>query len=499
MTSGSLRAGPKTIAALIAIGAVYFTLLTMNARTRRPWNDEAMFANPAWNLAQHGFLGSTVIEEEGSGLPDIHRYTYTMFPLYLVALAGWFKLVGFGLLSMRMFMIMWNCVFLWEWWFLLKRWTESSAVALLGTALIAFDYDIMIAASFGRYDTMVAALGFGGYCCYLRWREHKFGVAVLASNACVAACGITHPNGLLFLIGLWSLIFYLDRRRLGWRYFGIAAVPYVLGGLLWGSYILKGPASFLTQMRTMSFHRIGLFTPLRSMAGEVERYAADFGLGGHSFGHSGVTILKVLPLVVYILSVAVFFLIRELRNNRIYRPFLLLMGVHLIYQTFVDGNKLSYYLILIIPFYAAVTAIVISYLWQRRLIWKTAIVVFIAGLASLQAGGVALRIRQNEYQRAYLPAVEYLQRHATGADLIMASCDLGFSYGFKPNLDDDIFLGYYTGKKPAYIVVDEIYAGNIDGWKINEPAVHQFIVDRLSHEYKEVYDQNGYRIYKRKI
>jgi hypothetical protein len=485
------------VVVVILTSLAYLALLVMLARTRRPWNDEAMFANPAWNLVQHGYLGSTVMEEDGSGLPNIHRYTYWMFPFYLVVLAGWFKLVGFGLMSLRALTIFWTCVFLCEWWFLLRRWTRDIGVTLLGLALIAFDYNIMVAGSFGRYDIMVAALGFGGYCCYFHWRP-KLKTAILSSNACIAACGITHPNGLMFFLGLWALIFYLDRKRLRWSSFAVAIVPYIVGGILWGLYILQSPQSFFVQLRTNSYSRIGLFTPWRSIAGEVHRYLTAFGLAGHSVGHSSIALLKFVPLAAYLIGLAAFFLIRDLRSNCAFRPFLLLFGVHLFYQTFIDGIKFTYYLVLILPFYAAALALVLAYCWRRAPVAKPLIAIFVMGLIGLQAGGVGLRIRLNEYGRMYAPAVEYLKAHAGYRELIMASCDLGFGYGFAPNLDDDIRLGYNTGKVPEYIVVEEIYHDNIDQWGTTQPALHRFIVNRLTREYDVVYDHTGYQIYKRK-
>ena len=80
----------------------------------------------------------------------------------------------------------------------------------------------------------------------------------------------------------------------------------------------------------------------------------------------------------------------------------------------------------------------------------------------------------------------------------MASSEFGFAYGFRPNLLDDIRLGYYSGKTPQFIVVEEAYQYNFEAWQRSDPALYRFIRRRLAEEYEPVYDHHGYRIYRRR-
>ncbi|HUK18452.1 MAG TPA: hypothetical protein VLW65_18645 [Bryobacteraceae bacterium] len=485
------------VAVFVVAALLYVVLLVANARTRRPWNDEAMFADAAFNLAFKGFMGLTVMENQDN-LPNLHRYMYFAFPLYMVILAAWYKVVGFSLMAMRVMQMGWTVLFLWEWWVLLKFWSRKTGIALLGTALIALEYNVMIAASFGRYEPMVGALGFGAYCCYLVLRERHLALAILAANACVTAAGTTHPNGLMFFLGLWFLILYLDRRRLQWKHLAVAAIPYAAGAALWGIYILKSPQSFLAQLHANSYSRFGLFAPIHSLKLEWDRYMTTFGFGEHSAGSAGPIRLKMVVLVVYVLCIVAFLSIRELRKNKSYVPLLMLTAIHFLYQCFIDGFKLTFYLFLMVPLYAAITAIVLYYLWERGPALKAAVAAVVMVLVALQVGGIAQRIRIDTYGRMYLPAVHYLQENAKASDLILASCEMGFGYGFTPNLTDDIRLGFATGKKPVYIVVEEAYQANFDYWKNKQPDLYEFIKNRLSREYDMVYDRESYRIYKRK-
>src|ERR1700730_12917945 len=89
--------------------AVFLVLAIATAVTKEPWCDEGWFASPARNLAFQGFMGTTVLDP-ASGTPylstrtrvdGIDRYTYWVMPLYLVTEAGWYRVVGFGLMRMR--------------------------------------------------------------------------------------------------------------------------------------------------------------------------------------------------------------------------------------------------------------------------------------------------------------------------------------------------------------------------------------------------------------
>lgn len=62
------------------------------------WSDEAWFSNAAFTLANHGFLGTTMMVD----FFDINQFTYWQPPVYLVLLAVSFKLFGFGIIQARM-------------------------------------------------------------------------------------------------------------------------------------------------------------------------------------------------------------------------------------------------------------------------------------------------------------------------------------------------------------------------------------------------------------
>lgn len=496
---GPRRARPlfwRALAAGAVALAVFIALLIGLAKTRRPWNDEAMFANPALNLAEKGFMGITVYEGAGV-LPELNRYTYLIFPLNIVTLAGWYKLVGFSLMSTRVLSMLWTFVLLGEIYYLVRTWSSSVWIALLAITLTAFDYNILVAGSFGRYEPMVAALGFGAYCCYLALRERHPRWAIFLANACVALAGMTHPNGLMFFCGLVFLILYYDRKSFRAIWLAIAAIPYAAGAVVWGQYLLRSPHSAYVQLRVHSSGRIALLHPWEAVIGEAQRYMQAAGFTAHLAGHTGPIFLKSIPLVFYLAAIGAMSALPELRRHRGYRALLLLTDVHFGYQCFIDGTKFTFYLVHLIPLYAAILAIVASHLWTARRPLRPLIATALALAAAISAGGVLLRIRLDTYDRLYMPAVNFVKEHARASDLVMASCDFGFAYGFRPNLIDDIRIGYFSGKIPQFIVVEEIYQANFDAWKIGAPDLYRFIERRLS-EYDLVYDRDSYRIFRRK-
>src|SRR5205823_12314395 len=111
---------------LALIFATYFGLGITTIVTRAPWQDEAWFGNPAHNLAQRGFLGTTILDSASStwkkvDLTGIDRHTYWVMPLSLLLQAAEIRLFGFGSIQMRASSLMFGAAFLLAWWIILRR------------------------------------------------------------------------------------------------------------------------------------------------------------------------------------------------------------------------------------------------------------------------------------------------------------------------------------------------------------------------------------------
>src|SRR6476620_2536473 len=139
--SGSSRFTLAVIMPLLIAIAIYFILALWLARTKAPWCDEGWFANPAYNLAFHGYMGSNVVEPSGfylnAYLRGIHDRTYYVTPNHLVALAGWFRVFGFSVFSMRVHSILWGTVALAALFYILYRLFPNPGVAQLAVLLVS--------------------------------------------------------------------------------------------------------------------------------------------------------------------------------------------------------------------------------------------------------------------------------------------------------------------------------------------------------------------------
>ena len=487
---------------LLVVG-VYVVLSLAASLTKRPWSDEGWFANAPLNLVTHGWMGTTVVEQASQPfLNGIDRYTYWVMPLHLLMQAALYKIFGFSLLTMRSLSVIFGLLALGSWFLIVKALSQSNTVAALTVILLALDYNFVMSSSFGRVDMMCAGLGSAGLAAYLALRERNLTHAILLGNCFVVASGMTHHLGILGLFGLIFLAFYFDRKQLKWRHLLVAVIPYVIAATAWSFYVLQSPQLFLTQFRgnATADNRLGAITsPLAGLSREItERYLIAFGLGPHSEGSSGPIKLKALILLAYLVALVGALLIKDIRNNKGYRALLILAALYFVLLTIWDNQKLTWYLIHIIPVYTAILAVFVVWCWRNRFVprWLLAGCMFV--FLSLQLGGVLQRIRLNPYQKSFAPATDFLKRNARSDQVIMASAELGFGLGSFDHLIDDSRLGFYSGKKPDFIVIEEVYRSEIDSFKNRRPELYQFIQSRLTNDYNKVYDQNFYEIYARR-
>jgi len=476
--------------------AGYVAFLVEAAKTRKPWNDEAMSADAAYHLSTRGDTGVNFFDEKAPYFPGITRHTYYIFPFQLGVLAVWYKVAGFSLLSTRVLSILWTLVMLGALYGLLKILSRDRLIAGTAAVLVALDYQVMLGAAFGRYDTLVAALGFSAYTIYLALRERHFRLALLFGNCCLVMAGTTHPNGLLFFIGFWFTVFWFDRKRLRWSEAALAAAPYIVGGTIWAIFIFQDFPAFRGQLLMNSEGRVGLLHPWATLLRELQiRYVTAFGLGAHSAGHQSPLVrLKAVSLVMYLIGIVGCLSWGKIRRHAGFRVLLILTAIHWFYLTFYENMKFSYYLVFLLPLYWSLAAVFVVSLWRAlpRAGWVVACALALASL--IQVGGIGARIRLDDYANSYLPAVEFLRQHAGPNQQVNAACSFGFGYGFDRNLMDDPTLGYYSGRKPDYIVAEEIYDG---WWESVEPEIGQYCKKMLA-EYDLIYDQAFYRVYRRR-
>ncbi len=488
-------------AALVA-AIIFFVIASGSSLTNRPQIDEGMFASPAVNLAEKGFFGTTVLETENSPLTRITERTYWVMPIFLLKSAASFKVFGFSLYAMRLVSILAGLMLIVAGYFIARKLSGSENVASLSAVFLAFDYMVLDTSSQARPDMLCAAFGFSAIAAFLVWRERNFPVAVLLSQTLVVLAGLTHPNGILAFFAVAFLTVYFDFKRIKPKHFGIALIPYLIGGAAFGLYVLQDPQAFKDQFidnALMGGRLKGFSSPLWGFVREfTERYPHAFGLQANSGGHSGPIFLKGLILIGYLCGILGVLLTKELRGNRNYRALLFLTAIYFVWMALMDGQKQTYYIIHILPFYLIMLAIWTDFLWRKNFLPRPLIALGISGLLLLGAGGMAMRIKQNTYGNYYQPMIAFLKTNATENDLIMGGAELGFGLDFPENLVSDGTFGLYTRKRPRFIVYDSAVENSWLDSKNYVPEFYEYLPRLLREEYKIVYEDAAFKVYERR-
>ena len=501
LKSLSLNQNQQIILAVV-IAAIFLLLASGSGLTNRPQIDEGMFASPALNLSRDGFFGTTVLETEDSSLTRITERTYWVMPLFLLNAAASFEAFGFGLFTMRMVSIFWGLIFIIAGFLVALKLTENKNISYVAAGLLACDYMVLDTASQARPDMMCAALSLSAIAAFLVWRERNFSLAVLISQTLVVLAGLTHPNGILAFFALVFLTLYFDFKQIKLKHFGVALLPYLIGGAAFGLYILQDPQAFKDQFidnAMMGGRMSGFSSPFSGFLREfTERYPHAFGLQANSGGHSGPIFLKSLILIGYAIGVLGVLLTKELRNNRNYRTLLILTAVYFVWMALMDGQKQTYYIIQLVPFYLIMLAIWINWLWHRNFLPRPLIALGLSGLMLLGVGGMSLRIKQNTYGNFYKPMIAFLKQNSTENDLIMGGAELGFGLGFPKNHIADGRFGLNTGKRPKFIMYDSAVENSFADSKIHFPEFYEYFPRLLSEEYRVAYENDAFKIYERR-
>jgi hypothetical protein len=359
--------------------------------------------------------------------------------------------------------------------------------------LIAVDYHFVMQASDGRMDVMTVALGWCGVAAYLLLRERNFPRAVLVSQCVTAMACFTHPNGALLALILAATTLFFDRRRIGIATVALAAVPYFAGAVAWTLYIVRSPADFAAQLLGNAADRgPGITVPFAALRTEiVHRYLDNFGLAPWS---SLTGRLNAIPLAMFMAGLAVCLLSAEIRRHPGYRLIILWTAITVIFQTWFEGLKTVYYLIYVTPLYSVLLAVAAGWIWQRRPRWRTGLAFVLLMFVALQAARTPIAVSRNSRRVTFDPAVQYLRAHFDRRAFIMGGAGLTFALGPDWNILDDARLGYNSGKRADVVVIDPHWADAVQMMRKLNPPVHAFVVQLLGAEYREVYNQGGYRI-----
>lgn len=483
----------------VLIFVVFCTILiaAYGARHRTPWNDEGWFSSPAYNLAFNGYMGTTVLEPTFFKLTRIEQKTYWVMPLFLAGQGLWYKVFPHTLLGTRAFSLFWALVALLGFGALMKGLFPGTAMSRLACILLAGSFIFMDNAGFARPDMMCAALGICGLGAYVSLRERSLPLAMLAANAFIAASGLSHPNGVFHLLALGVLVLWLDHSRIRLPELAAAAIPYLLFAGLWSIYILQDKQAFIDQMTMNGANGSNsrwtpTWNPFLILKNEIEgRYVQAFGLAT-----GGLSLIKLFALGAYISAIVLCVSSAKLRQMSSVQLLLVLLAVYFIAMA-IFNQKLTYYLIHILPIYVALLAVAICWLWERWPRYRKLLVAGVVGLTILETSGIVAKAATRSYIAKQQEMLSFVRSQSRPGDLIVGTAALVYEMDFDPRLSDDPYLGVRSGRVPDVIILDSLlYAPLYAGWEIERPADMKLIHQRLS-EYRKVRQIGDYEIYLR--
>ena len=206
--------------------------------------------------------------------------------------------------------------------------------------------------------------------------------------------------------------------------------------------------------------------PLAILWTEVrERYLVAFG-----FITRGVSLLKGVALVAYVGAVAGCLANGRLRSQRPVRLLLLLLAVYFAALS-VFNQKLSYYLIHIVPLYVSLLAVWIADGWEHNRRLRPVLAAGVLLLAGLDAGGIFLKAYTRSYRAEQQTMVAFVRANTAPESRIAGSAALLYSFDFDPRLKDDLYIGLRGSPQPDVLIVENLYRDAYEAWKKERPKI----------------------------
>jgi hypothetical protein len=488
-------------AALAGAVLIFIALTAGTALTKRPYGDEVFSAGPALDLVTRGLTGLTVLEPTGDGIrvgkvmTGINSHLYQWMPYPFLIHAAWFKVFGCSILSLRAVSLLFGLLSLGACWSLVNRLTGKPGAALLSVFLLGVDYAFVFAAADGRPDMIAGSLSMAAMAAYFSLRKHNLTRAVLISQALQAAAVFCHPNAAIGLSGLVAGTLWLDWPRRRWIHVLVAALPYVVFAAGWGIYILQNPHDFMTQFGAAMEGRLNSGAIWTRLLNEIRlRYLESWFLPAYA---RGVSRLRILIPLIYLIGILGAFLNRKLRSEPGVRTALIMAGTSFLFMSLFEGHKNYYYMVHIMPLLVILFALWAHWLWRSGGFPSWIALGLTGALVLLQVSWGLFAIHQNAYRNVFLPAVHFMRQNGAPPARVFGSAEFAFALGFYGGFKDDTSLGYTTGERPEFIVVDSRnYKGAFAQYQTTAPYLYRYVTKLLSTEYRQVYSNPIYDIYR---
>jgi 4-amino-4-deoxy-L-arabinose transferase-like glycosyltransferase len=401
-----LRKWDFLIFALIAACFAYVAAQKLG-NVPAPQTDESYTLQVPYEMLNRGKLALPMFRYLGGNIENVwHSYT----PVYFVALAGFFKLYGWGLLEGRAFNLITAVLTLLMVYLIGRRlfdWRAGIvAVVVLFSDPVFFERGRLL-----RNDFAAAALAMLAFYLFEIAEERKRLWLYVASGVAAGAGVMCHTN-ILYMLGVIGLLMLMKR---GWQMFKARETCLFAAGATAVMayeivYVLIDYQNFRLQNRDdrLHFHVFSLDGLQRNVIKEGYRYR-DWFVGGTMFPSLPRNLLYIFfglaaAAVVYLVVRGIRFVKRgEAHDQPRVHVLVATLGVA-VFLAVVSGNKELYYIAHLAPWFALCAGILVSDLLAliprlRAAKWPRARAVYAAALVVVAlttfAYGRAL-VRQNK-------------------------------------------------------------------------------------------------------
>lgn len=389
--------------------------------------DAGWDAEPAYNLAFHGFLGLKSWE----GFQNWEKYVYWWNPMYLILLGGFYKLLGFGIIQtfFLSFIILSSVLYLV--YHIAKKYFNER-IAFLSLVWLLFDWHYIARTFFNnRPDTLIGLINLVILLIILRKEEGKnFFLAGL-----LAGISFTfHPIGGIML---FSLLVYIKIHHRTWRNAIGTCLAFFVGIIPWLYYISLDFNTFLVQF--LSNVSKGQ-TMLSSIVSEYTRYIYFLEFPN----------IVGLPIILLLL-VALIYILKERRID-----FLSIVIVTHFIAFFFFTNKTNVYLFSFFPLLYIYASGTLLKTYTKKIVYLLLALTVLMGLAA-HIGYFALEAQNFNFYETF----SYLENK----NLTRVVAQPSFFFAFKEELYafDAIYARVNEGKDfnqvikevdPNYFVID---------------------------------------------
>ena len=308
------------------------------------WTDEAWFINPAYALATHGILGTTM---KAGGIAN---YTYWQPPVFFLLLATSFKLFGFGIIQARMVSVFLGFLTVLFTYLLGKR-LYNKKIGLLASLLLISNPLFFYICRQSRMDIAVACFTLIALYYILIALKDSKPVFYFVSSFFAMLALLSHPNGLMGIIAIILIILVYKVDIKGFKLnLKLKEIIFFISGIIlplvpYLYYISLDFPEFKGQIGS----NIGSSTSniLTNIISEPTRYIT---LLTFLNGIEGI-LLKFMIVTAFILTIwGLYYILKEKGFNEKFLIIILL--THLILFTVVVNMKLNYwYLGIILPYW----------------------------------------------------------------------------------------------------------------------------------------------------